>query len=1067
LTEPERATTGGTSPPSSARVAGVVAAAGTAFLVLALVSLALSRLHDHVAPIWLPNAFGMCVLLARPRREWPWLLLSFAAGMSVANGIAGDPLLRVLAFVPANLLEIVVGATLLGRFDHLGEDRPAVMARTLLLGTLVPALFGATLGSLLVSGSLTATFAHVWMHWFVSDLLGGVTILPVGLLFLTRGAHTRLNTRALPWAAATLAASAIALRTLNYPYVFVSALLLVATEALGYPLTAVTVAVASLLMSTMYALGWVNPEAHRLVTNPDLAHLPQALALIPPLILAAQRARVSEVQARYDELYNRATDGILFGTPDGGIRAANPAAERMLGRTAAELRTLGRALFVDLTDPRLRPMLAARRHDGVVTGFLRFMRADTSTFEAEVSSAMYRLPSGELVAHTFFRDVTKRLAQQRALEQSKDLLLGLSEMVPGALYTFERTADGHLRFPWSSPSMPVLFGVPHEELARSAELAFANVHPDDLPEMRERMRVSHQEMSTFACELRLLVPGAPMRWVSVHSAPTARENGTVLWHGYATDVTERRIEEEKRRVEQVRLEMAVLSGGVGTWDADLATGSVVISPVASATLGYTPGEEPRSLADIHALVHPDDISVLGDNAWPDMEGGHASPARVLRIRHKDGRWRWMEMRARIAERRPVEDFPLRVTGTLIDVSERIEGDALRAERDRADAANHAKTVFMSRMSHELRTPLNAVIGFSQLLAGDPHRRLSPTQREQLGQIQHASDHLLALINDLLDLGRIEADELTLRLEPVSVSGAVRAAVGAMESISSKHGVLVHLGPIGADLGVRADRMRLQQVMLNLLSNAIKFNRHGGWVKLAATVETSAEGAEEVVLTVADSGWGMSPEQLSQLAQPFNRLGAESGPVEGTGIGLTITRGLLARMGGELTADSRQGLGSTFRVRLPRVDAPAGPIWPGETVGEDHDSVQPAASVLRVLYAEDNAVNAILVREMSAARPGVHIEIATDGTSALAFARANVPDLLLIDMNLGDMTGLALRRSLADDPLTANIPCVALSADAMPSQVAAAQAAGFADYLTKPLKIAMLLAVYDKMATRSV
>ena len=250
MTEPERATTGGTSPPSSARVAGVVAAAGTAFLVLALVSLALSRLHDHVAPIWLPNALGMCVLLARPRREWPWLLLSFAAGMSVANGIAGDPLLRVLAFVPANLLEIVVGATQLGRFDHLGEDRPAVMARTLLLGTLVPALFGATLGSLLVSGSLTATFAHVWMHWFVSDLLGGVTILPVGLLFLTRGAHTRLNTRALPWAAATLAASAIALRTLNYPYVFVSALLLVATEALGYPLTAVTVAAERMLGRT-------------------------------------------------------------------------------------------------------------------------------------------------------------------------------------------------------------------------------------------------------------------------------------------------------------------------------------------------------------------------------------------------------------------------------------------------------------------------------------------------------------------------------------------------------------------------------------------------------------------------------------------------------------------------------------------------------------------------------------------------------------------------------------------------------------------------------------------------
>lgn len=253
MTEPERATTGGTSPPSSARVAGVVAAAGTAFLVLALVSLALSRPNDHVAPIWLPNALGMCVLLARPRREWPWLLLAFAAAMSVANGIAGDPQLRVLASVPANLLEIVVGATLLGRFDHLGEDRPAVMARTLLLGTLVPALFGATLGSLLLSDASAGSFGRIWANWLVSHLLGGVTILPVGLLVLTRGARTRLNMRALPWAAATLAASAIALRTLNYPYVFVSALLLVATEALGYPLTAVTVAVERMLGRTAAA----------------------------------------------------------------------------------------------------------------------------------------------------------------------------------------------------------------------------------------------------------------------------------------------------------------------------------------------------------------------------------------------------------------------------------------------------------------------------------------------------------------------------------------------------------------------------------------------------------------------------------------------------------------------------------------------------------------------------------------------------------------------------------------------------------------------------------------------
>ncbi len=377
----------------------------------------------------------------------------------------------------------------------------------------------------------------------------------------------------------------------------------------------------------------------------------------------------------------------------------------------------------------------------------------------------------------------------------------------------------------------------------------------------------------------------------------------------------------------------------------------------------------------------------------------------------------------------------------------------QAARRSAEGASRAKNAFLSRMSHELRTPLNAVLGFAQLLETASQPELPATQKRWATQIRQAGDHLLAMINEILDLSRIESDTLALSIESLSVEATLNEALSLVEQRAHQRGVrlAVEREP-GADW-LRGDATRVRQILANLLSNAIKYNRHGGQVDVLAK-----RVGGQVEIAVRDNGIGMNEAQLAQLFQPFNRLGRESTGVEGTGIGLVISRRLAALMGGELRVASTAEQGSTFTLALPQ-GMPMGVVPDGPSPAESEAATPPAKGrAQRVHYVEDNAVNLDIVRAALATLDEVVLEASARGDQALAALlspQRPAPDLILLDLHLPDVDGLVLLRRLKAEPATRAIPVVVVSADALAFRIEQAMAAGASEFLTKPLDIAQL------------
>jgi hypothetical protein len=415
------------------------------------------------------------------------------------------------------------------------------------------------------------------------------------------------------------------------------------------------------------------------------------------------------------------------------------------------------------------------------------------------------------------------------------------------------------------------------------------------------------------------------------------------------------------------------------------------------------------------------------------------------------------------------------TGTLLTVVLRdaSEQHAIREERrarEALEAANRAKTEFLSRMSHELRTPLNAVLGFSQLLRMDKHHPPALAQLERIQHIENAGAHLLALVNDVLDLSRVESGQMAVALEPVDLGLAVRESFAMVTALATEHAVELRVDLDGelhepheagdcvcAGPAVTADPVRLRQVIVNLLSNAVKYNHAGGRVTLSCRVDDAA-----CIMRIVDTGPGMDDRQLQRLFEPFNRLGAENSSIEGSGIGLVLSRRLAELMGGELRIDSEVSYGTTatLTLRVARAPAPSAqpPAVPSGFAGF-HAQID-------VLYAEDDAVNAELVRQILQMRPTVKLRVAESGALALRLAKARVPDLMLVDMNLPDMNGVQLAHRLREDPALRDVRLVALSADALPEQIASAMASGLDRYLTKPVDVQELLRVIDSSRRES-
>jgi diguanylate cyclase len=384
---------------------------------------------------------------------------------------------------------------------------------------------------------------------------------------------------------------------------------------------------------------------------------------------------------------------------------------------------------------------------------------------------------------------------------------------------------------------------------------------------------------------------------------------------------------------------------------------------------------------------------------------------------------------------------------LVAAAIELEAARNRAERekDRAEAANHAKSDFLASMSHELRTPLNTILGFGQLLEFNPREPLSPKQQRQVSQIGKSGRHLLALIEDVFELSKIEAGAIKLSLEHVALSSVFEEVMATLRPLAEAEGIALSLGMAADLLDVQADRTRLVQILINLGSNAIKYNRPGGTVELKAALH---EGGC-VRLSVADSGRGIPLDRQAEVFQPFNRLGAESSAIKGAGIGLTITHRLVHMMQGDIFFDSQPDRGTTFFVTLPvargerNAAAEAAVPLPRQTERRARK---------RLLYVEDNEANIEVMKDLVEALGWIELLTAGEPGKGLELARTQRPDLIVLDINLPGMSGFDMLAQLKSSPPTAEIPVLALSAAALPREVERGLTAGFTHYLTKPLNV---------------
>lgn len=663
-----------------------------------------------------------------------------------------------------------------------------------------------------------------------------------------------------------------------------------------------------------------------------------------------------------------------------------------------------------------------------------------------------RLPSIFEFAHA-----RAQLSGERALlHQHRQEMHKLTQQVPGVI-TITRYPAGSSRGMtlFSSKSLWNIFELTNEEVKDHSERFADRVHPDDLRYVNETLLKIITTLTPGICEYRLVLPTKGERWVESQVTPERDGDGSIQLYSYTFDISDRKAAEQRliKSESDLRKLTDQVPGAITVARHNL-NGAATILYASSAfpdVFEYEFEDIRNDTRPLSLLVHPDDWDRVVDVYSQTFRNMTRRTIEYRVILPKRG-LRWLEWQA-TPERQP--DGSVLLYSYAFDITERkAYAEAIYAAQA-SERANRAKTEFLSAMSHELRTPLNAVLGFSQLLQMNQQQPLNEEQRNQIAMIEQAGLLLLGIINDVLDLSRIEAGNLSLSTEAVSMNATCRDAMGLVAESARKTEVELEFTETPVDIHVLADPLRLKQVLVNLLSNAIKYNRAGGHVRL----DIDSNGSD-VTVAVSDTGKGMTAQQLSRLFEPFNRLGAERTSVEGTGIGLVIVKKLMALMHGELNVTSVAGAGSCFTIKLPVTQLPLAEAAPIPAA----ISSAARSRQFTVLYAEDNEVNILVVRKMLATLAGCSLRVARSGSEAIAAAQQDPPDIMLLDMHLGDMNAIDVAGLLDGDTTLRKIPRIMLSADALPETGRTAREHGFSAYLTKPVQVGELLACIERHLT---
>ena len=678
---------------------------------------------------------------------------------------------------------------------------------------------------------------------------------------------------------------------------------------------------------------------------------------------------------------------------------------------------------------------------------VRHRRRDGAWRYMLVRRVIERDAAGEVVAFVGVTlDVTAQVEQARRAEQLARRLEAAAEAARIGIWT---TVVGTRQTEWNAQMFELFDLVGRGEPPTLGAWIGRCVHPDDTERVTQTTRAFlRRETRAFEIEFRIRLRDGRIRWMVLRADLDRSGIDPTRVFGIAMDVTERHDAADALHTASERAALIARHAGIGTWETEDDDVPALWDEQMWRLRGLAPRPVSPDRDERLALVHPDDRARVID-ANPESIGGPAHAAYEFRIRLPDGSHRWLASRsaALYDERGKV----IRRVGVNWDITEAKNADLARQQVLLAERESLAKSQFLSRMSHELRTPLNAVLGFTQLLQLDAGAGTLDGQSAKLDHIRAAGEHLLTLIDDALDLSSLQAGMLRLELQPVSIAAAVAQALPLVDALAAAHGTTLHHGALEG--AVLADPTRLRQVLLNLLTNAIKYNRAGGRVAVDSAVD-----ADAVRFSVRDTGRGLRPEQLAHLFEPFNRLGVESEGIDGSGIGLTIVKALVEGMGGHIGVTSQPGHGTVFEVTLPLAPVPP--------TGSHVAAVPPRVPAAQgrsgqLLYIEDNHVNVLLVEELVRSLSGLRIVTEATGAGGVARAHALRPDLILIDLQLPDFDGFEVLRRLRARPETALIPCIALSANAMPDDIERGLAAGFDDYWTKPIKFKPFLDALER------
>ena len=645
-------------------------------------------------------------------------------------------------------------------------------------------------------------------------------------------------------------------------------------------------------------------------------------------------------------------------------------------------------------------------------------------------------------------DVTEQVrARQHAQETTQSI-----ELIAEATGVGVWTTDVETRMPVWNQQMWRIFDVPEDiALPQARREAIQRLDTADRVKLDDAFAaLAAGGDAAEELEFRLRRRDGEVRWVVGRARGAVHGDRRVVF-GMFIDVTEQRLTQERLRRAEQRALLAAQAVGLALWERDLIDGDTWWDAQMFRLRGLSP-DDPRSPNELrHTCIHPDDLAYV-ERRTEKIIAGESDYTFDFRVRWPDGTVRWIATRGTVV--RDEVGRAQRILGFNWDVTEHKRGEDMRREKAAAEEASRAKSEFLSRMSHELRTPLNAVLGFAQLMLEDPSQSLPDLQRERTERIRNAGKHLLALIDDVLDLTSVEVGGIATA--PVALAPLVDETLQWLAPAARQANVELGAGPLSGS--VMADARRLRQVVANLLSNAVKYNRPGGLARIECI--DSADPAM-LGLRVRDTGHGLTDAQMQRLFEPFNRLGAERSEIEGTGIGLTIVRALVEHMGGRIEVDSRAGKGSEFRVWLRRAGEPTPADAPAPASAEAAQAA--ALRPMDVLYIEDNAINVMLVQELVTLRPNVRLHVAPDGRSGIAAAKSLRPACVLIDLQLPDIDGFQVLAALRADPALAGLTCIALSANAMPDDIARAMRAGFDDYWTKPIDFKQFLGGLDRLS----